>query len=155
SLGSTLFTLLDGRAPFASLDPHEDTALSYLRRVRTGRRRTLQRDDVPAELVAFLDACLILDRDERLGSAADALRRLRRIRTEDRSWNPAPVASETDVATRPRGREVPDGAASRRVGDAPEETSSEQTSGGGWAPGASARQVEPAVEPEVEEPAEV
>src|SRR5690606_13851851 len=99
--------------------------------------------------------CLILDRDERLGSAADALRRLRRIRTEDRSWNPAPVASETDVATRPRGREVPDGAASRRVGDAPEETSSEQTSGGGWAPGASARQVEPAVEPEVEEPAEV
>ncbi|WP_420113510.1 protein kinase domain-containing protein [Pseudactinotalea sp.] len=111
SLGSTLFTLLDGRAPFASLDPHEDTALSYLRRVRTDERRTLSREDVPPDLVAFLDDCLVPDRDERLGTAAQALRRLRRIRTEDRSWNPAPPSlPEADVATNPRpAGEMPEG----------------------------------------------
>lgn len=110
SLGSTLFTLLDGRAPFASLEPGEDTALSYLRRVRTGERRTLSRDDVPPELVSFIDDCLVADRDQRLGTAAQALRRLRRIRTEDRSWNPAPAGlEEADVATSPRTEHEHDG----------------------------------------------
>ena len=41
SLGSTLFTLLDGRPPFASDDPDEDSALAYLRRVRTEPHRAL------------------------------------------------------------------------------------------------------------------
>ena len=35
SLGSTLFTLLDGRPPFAVDDPDADTALAYLRRARS------------------------------------------------------------------------------------------------------------------------
>jgi serine/threonine protein kinase len=111
SLGSTLFTLLDGRAPFASPEPGEDTALSYLRRVRTGERRTIARDDVPPELVAFIDDCLVADRDQRIGTAAQALRHLRRIRTEERSWNPAPAGlAEVDGATRPRAEEAaPDG----------------------------------------------
>ena len=47
SLGSTVFTLLDGRAPFATDDPADDTALAYLGRVRRGERRVLRRDDVP------------------------------------------------------------------------------------------------------------
>lgn len=109
SLGSTLFTLLDGRAPFASLDPDEDTALAYLRRVRTDQRRTLDRDDVPDELRALIDDCLVPDRDEQVSAAREALRRLRRIRTEDRSWQPSPGGGvEADVATRER-LELPDG----------------------------------------------
>jgi hypothetical protein len=145
SLGSTLFTLLDGRAPFASLDPAEDTALSYLRRVRVGERRTLDRDDVPPELVSFLEDCLVPDREARLATAAEALRRLRRIRTEDRSWNPAPADHpEADVATHPRphgGRSdgVPAGGsagapiagAGGRVADEPAPEPE-----GAWAPGA-------------------
>lgn len=148
SLGSTLFTLLDGRAPFASLDPHEDTALSYLRRVRTGERRTLSRDDVPPDLVAFLDDCLVPDRDERLGTAAQALRRLRRIRTEDRSWNPAPPSlPEADVATNPRPEgEMPGGETPGAAVSAPSAGSPPEPSGGlpaadpedAWAPGAMA-----------------
>lgn len=103
SLGSTLFTLLDGRAPFASSEPGEDTALSYLRRVRTDQRRPLRRDDVPDELADLIADCLVHDRDARLGSAREALRRLRRIRTEDRSWNPEPPAvPEVESSTRPR-----------------------------------------------------
>ena len=39
SLGSTLFTLLDGRPPFSSDDPDDDSALAYLRRVRTEQTR--------------------------------------------------------------------------------------------------------------------
>ena len=140
SLGSTLFTLLDGRAPFASLDPHEDTALSYLRRVRTGERRTLIRDDVPPDLVAFIDDCLVPDRDQRLGTAAQALRKLRRIRTEDRSWNPAPPElPEADVATKPRSESSrPDGDPSFEPAGSPRQHSgghpgdAEQV----WAPGA-------------------
>lgn len=46
SLCSTMATLLEGRAPFASDDPDDDTALAYLRRVRTAQRRPLP-DDVP------------------------------------------------------------------------------------------------------------
>jgi len=88
SLGSTLFTLLDGRSPFASPDPDDDTALSYLRRVRLGERRTLDRDDVPRELADLIDACLRADRDARPASATEVLRTLRGIRTEDRSWQP-------------------------------------------------------------------
>lgn len=103
SLGSTLFTVLDGRAPFAALDPDDDTALSYLRRVRTHARRELRRDDVPAELVELVEACLQPGREQRLASAAEAVRGLRRIRTEDRSWQPAPDGRpEADAVTRPR-----------------------------------------------------
>src|SRR5262249_37706765 len=54
SLGSTLFTLLDGRPPFAADDPQEDTALAYLRRVRTAVPRELNRDDLPAGLVEVI-----------------------------------------------------------------------------------------------------
>ncbi|TDE91497.1 serine/threonine protein kinase [Occultella glacieicola] len=87
SLGSTLFTLLDGRAPFAALDPHDDTALSYLRRVRTGARRPLDSGDLPAGLHDLIEAGLHPD-PERRPTAAQALERLRSIRTEDRSWDP-------------------------------------------------------------------
>ncbi len=71
SLGSTLFTLLDGRPPFASDDPEQDSALQYLRRVRTGERRALRRDDVPADLLAVVGRCLEGDPVARWGSAQE------------------------------------------------------------------------------------
>lgn len=158
SLGSTLFTLLDGRAPFASLDPDDDTALAYLRRVRTGQRRPLARDDVPADVRDLIEACLVPDREQRLGTAAEALRRLRRIRTEERSWNPGGAgAVEVDVATRERP-EAPDGGPADRRAASPEP--SVGTGEAGWAPeaeptpGAAAASAGPAVAPGEEQAAE-
>lgn len=150
SLGSTLFTLLDGRAPFASSEPGEDTALSYLRRVRTDQRRLLQRDDVPDELAQLLADCLVHDRDARLGSAREALRRLRRIRTEDRSWDPEPPpVPEAEDSTRPRPAiAAPQPSPSPEPADPPPrmpapapEPASASSPDDAWAPGAAASAV--------------
>lgn len=113
SLGSTLFTLLDGRAPFASDDPDDDSALAYLRRVRLGRRRVLHRTDVPATLLGVIEGCLALDREERIASADEALARLRAIRTEDRSWEPAaaPASAPADPPASAVAPPVPTAAA--------------------------------------------
>lgn len=89
SLGSTLFTLLDGRSPFAADDPADDTALAYLRRVRTGDRRVLARTELPAGLRELIEGCLHPQREDRIGTASEALAALRSLRTEDRSWDPA------------------------------------------------------------------
>ncbi|MEE6282275.1 protein kinase domain-containing protein [Georgenia sunbinii] len=88
SLGSSLFTLLDGRAPFASDDPDDDSALAYLRRVRMNQRRPL-REDLPAQLRGVVDACLTPRREDRTWSATDVLAALRTVPTEQRSWAPA------------------------------------------------------------------
>ncbi len=98
SLGSTLFTLLEGRAPFAADDPADDTALAYLRRVRTGTRRPLRRTDLPAELAALVEGCLQPDVTRRVPSAAHALAALRALRTEDRSWDPSAAAPARSTA---------------------------------------------------------
>ncbi|SDP05324.1 Serine/threonine protein kinase [Lentzea jiangxiensis] len=71
SLGSTLFTLLEGKPPFASDNPDEDTLLSYVGRVSSGEPRSLTRFDVPAPLVAVINRCLRKDRAERFGSALE------------------------------------------------------------------------------------
>jgi hypothetical protein len=68
SLGSTLFTLLDGRPPFASDDP-DDAVLPYLERVRAGRPRELTRTDVPPELRAVIARCLRPRREDRFPDA--------------------------------------------------------------------------------------
>ncbi|MDT0157717.1 protein kinase [Microbacterium sp. ARD32] len=97
SLGSTMFTLLDGRAPFAGDDPDDDTALAYLRRVRLNERRTLRRDDLPDGLRDFIDRALAPERENRIATAEQALAMLRGIRTEGRSWQPDAVG-ETAAA---------------------------------------------------------
>lgn len=100
SLGSMLFTLLDGRAPFASDDPDDDSALAYLRRVRMNERRPLTRE-LPTELRQVIAACLTPNREERTWSAADVLAALRTVPTEQRSWAPehaAPTEGATDAA---------------------------------------------------------
>jgi len=88
SLGSTLFTLLDGRAPFAAPDPADDTALGYLRRVRTGERRTLRRTDVPDGLRDLVERCLAPAREDRYATADDVHAALLALPTETRSWSP-------------------------------------------------------------------
>ncbi|GMA30763.1 serine/threonine-protein kinase [Litorihabitans aurantiacus] len=98
SLGSTLFTLLDGRAPFAADDPDEDTALAYLRRVRLGGRRALTREDVPPVLAALISACLAPDPAGRPPGAADVLAALRTVPTEARGWDPDAI-SRGEVST--------------------------------------------------------
>ncbi|OKI25212.1 hypothetical protein A6A25_33010 [Saccharothrix sp. CB00851] len=70
SLGSTLFTLLDGQPPFASDNPGEDTMLGYLGRVREASPRSLLRRDVPVELVAIILRCLRKAREDRFPDAA-------------------------------------------------------------------------------------
>ncbi|MEU0881495.1 serine/threonine-protein kinase [Lentzea sp. NPDC005914] len=71
SLGSTLFTLLEGKPPFASDNPDEDTLLSYVGRVARADPRPLTRFDVPASLIAVINRCLRKDRAERFGSALE------------------------------------------------------------------------------------
>ncbi|WP_157528464.1 serine/threonine-protein kinase, partial [Nocardia sp. NRRL S-836] len=71
SLGSTLFTLLEGKPPFASDNPDEDTLLSYVGRVSTAEPRSLTRFDVPAALSAVISRCLRKDRAERFSSALE------------------------------------------------------------------------------------
>lgn len=104
SLGSTLFTLLDGRAPFAADDPDEDTALAYLRKVRTGARRTLNRSDIPPSLSALLDACLAPDPADRPDGAAAVLSALRAVPTEVRGWEPGVAQVGSGAAQEPSSR---------------------------------------------------
>ncbi|SES35733.1 Serine/threonine protein kinase [Lentzea xinjiangensis] len=81
SLGSTLFTLLEGKPPFASDNPDEDTLLSYVGRVSSAEPRALTRFDVPAALVAVLGRCLRKDRAERFGSALELRDALMAVRS--------------------------------------------------------------------------
>ncbi|NED98030.1 protein kinase [Phytoactinopolyspora alkaliphila] len=88
SLGSTLFTLLDGRPPFAADDPDDDTALAYLRRVRTAESRPLNRPDVAPELVRIVERCLSAQREDRFADAATLRAALGGVRSEHRGWAP-------------------------------------------------------------------
>lgn len=93
SLGSTLFTLLDGRPPFASDDPDEDSALAYLRRVRTEDRRTPQPHEAQgdtAEVMAIVDRCLAKDLDQRWASAAELRDALAGVQVH--GWEPGAPA---------------------------------------------------------------
>ncbi|HEX7307223.1 serine/threonine-protein kinase [Lentzea sp.] len=81
SLGSTLFTLLEGKPPFASDNPDEDTLLSYVGRVSGSEPRALTRFDVPASLVAVINRCLRKDRAARYGSALELRDALAAVRS--------------------------------------------------------------------------
>ncbi|WP_461118788.1 serine/threonine-protein kinase [Saccharothrix stipae] len=102
SLGSTLFTLLDGQPPFASANPGEDTMLAYLGRVREAQPRSLLRRDVPVELMAILLRCLRKAREERFPDAASLRAALAAVPT----WTPqSTVDPEHTAAVR---RQVPE-----------------------------------------------
>ncbi|MGH3859719.1 protein kinase domain-containing protein [Actinokineospora sp.] len=96
SLGSTLFTLLEGVPPFASDNPDEDTVLTYLGRVRSAEPRALTRPDVPAELVSVIRRCLSKDRADRFADAAALRDALAEVGTEVRKWGPTATPSTVD-----------------------------------------------------------
>lgn len=87
SLGSTLFTLLDGAPPFSSDNPDEDTVLSYLERVRATQPRQLRRSDVPPDLAAIIGRCLSKRREDRFPDTGALLAALAGVRAS--SWAPA------------------------------------------------------------------
>jgi len=101
ALGSTLFTLLDGRPPFASDDPDEDSALAYLRRVRTEDFRELSEHEGQGDtrpLMAVIDRCLAKDIGERYGSAEELRDALAAVQVH--GWEPgAPVTPLTPTST--------------------------------------------------------
>jgi serine/threonine protein kinase len=90
SLGSTLFTLLDGAPPFSSDNPDEDTMLSYLERVRSAEPRAVRRADVPPALTAILDRCLSKRREDRFPDASALRAALASVTTEPAGWTPSP-----------------------------------------------------------------
>ncbi len=98
SLGSTLFTLLDGRPPFASDDPADDTALAYLRRVRTEAPRALSRGDLPPGLADVIARCLTKDPAARTGTAEELLHELSRVEGASSGWAPSGVESGSAAA---------------------------------------------------------
>jgi serine/threonine protein kinase len=87
SLGSTLFTLLDGRTPFAVDDPEADSALAYLRRARSELPRPIRSSDATPELLAIIDRCLAKRREDRFADAATLRDALRSVVTEARVWS--------------------------------------------------------------------
>jgi len=103
SLGSTLHTLLAGRAPFAADDPADDTALAYLRRVRLGQRRSLPAE-VPPALRAVIDRAMNPDRDARYADAEQMLADLRSLDREVDAWAPGGSADGDVAAPPPPGR---------------------------------------------------
>jgi serine/threonine protein kinase len=108
SLGSTLFTLLDGRPPFSSDDPDDDSALAYLRRVRTEKTREPARHDGQGDtepVMAVVDRCLAKDIGERYASAEELRDALAAVQVH--GWEPgAPLAPLTPAST-PAVEEVP------------------------------------------------
>ena len=91
SLCSTMATLLEGRAPFAADDPADDTALAYLRRVRTAQRRALP-PEIPSGLRALIERGMDPDRTRRFGSAAELIGGLRDLERRTTGWAPGPGA---------------------------------------------------------------
>jgi serine/threonine protein kinase len=97
SLGSTLYTLLDGRPPFAPAEGGSDSALAYLSRVRSQPPRPLRREDVPPELVAVIERCLAKRREDRYldaGQLRAALAAVVPTGTPAAPPPPAPVATK-------------------------------------------------------------
>jgi tetratricopeptide (TPR) repeat protein len=101
SLGSTLYTLLDGRPPFADEDPDADTPLGYLRRARTGQPRPLTRPDVPAELARVVGRCLARSPADRYADAASVRDAIAAIPVHSGRWVPVPLLIPGTPAIRP------------------------------------------------------
>lgn len=109
SVGSTLYTLVDGRPPFASDDPEDDSALAYLRRARIEPHRPL---GVPGteDLAAIIDRCLVKEVDGRWPSADalhDALLGLRHRAWEPVARSTAPTPPTPDTADTPEPAQAP------------------------------------------------
>lgn len=96
SLGSTLFTIADGRPPFASDDPDDDTALAYLRRARTEPHRDLAIPDAD-RVAAVIGRCLAKRVEDRWQSAAELRDAFKAL--QHRAWEPDPGPPAAPVPT--------------------------------------------------------
>jgi len=105
SVGSTLYTLLDGRPPHASDLPEDNKPLAYMRRVRTAAARPLSRVDVPAGLHEVIDRCLQPDRSDRFATAADLRDALLVVQAQERAWAPptSPPMATASIVENARG----------------------------------------------------
>lgn len=90
SLGSTLYTLLEGRTPFASDDPDDDSALAYLRRARTEPHRPFSAD--AGELGEVISRCLAKDVAQRWSSVQEVHEALSRLRHG--AWEPGRTTTD-------------------------------------------------------------
>ena len=107
SVGSTLFTLLEGASPFAQEGP-EDSALAYMKRVRAGQLRTPHRTDVPPGLVDIVVRCLRQSREDRFPDAAALHQALRDLAADTRGWAPQAIpAAPPSVIADPEVRPSP------------------------------------------------
>jgi tRNA A-37 threonylcarbamoyl transferase component Bud32 len=120
SLGSTLHTLLEGRPPFASDEPGDDTALAYLRRARSAPPRPIDRPDVPDELRNVLSACLAKQREDRPADAQRLFEQLADIRGRLADFTPragaTPSAKPSSSATERYSGELAGAAVPRPTG---------------------------------------
>lgn len=98
SLGSTLYTLLDGRPPFASDDPDEDSALAYIRRARTEPHRPLTVEGAEG-VAAVIDRCLAKSVDDRWPSAGELRDAFAALRST--AWLPGTAAPARAVTPSP------------------------------------------------------
>ncbi len=80
-IAATLFTLLEGHAPYTSAtESNDDRAL--IARTLTGTVPTLQRADAPASLTRLLQVAMARDPDLRVATAEQFGRELQKIETE-------------------------------------------------------------------------
>ncbi|MBO0869978.1 MAG: protein kinase, partial [Micromonosporaceae bacterium] len=105
SVGSTLFTLLEGVSPFASDDPAEDTALPYMHRVRTSTPRPLTTPNIPPTLAAIINRCLQHQRTDRYPDATTLYNAFITLAAENRTaWAPRGSTGASVDPHRPEGR---------------------------------------------------
>jgi serine/threonine-protein kinase PknK len=103
ALGSTIYTLLAGRPPFAG--PDGEGMLAQLLRITTSDLPAMPRRDVPADLVVLLRHATAKHLEQRIGSAADLGRSLQSIQAElGLSVTSLPVADPGELM---RGRVEP------------------------------------------------
>jgi len=106
SVGSTLYTLLDGRPPHAGDLPEDNKPLAYMRRVRTAQARPLNRTDAPVGLSEIIARCLRPQREDRFETAADLRDALLVVQAQERAWAPGSTGPR-QPGTQARGRVAP------------------------------------------------
>jgi eukaryotic-like serine/threonine-protein kinase len=81
SLAATIWTILAGQTPF-EVRGRSNGTLDLMGRIERGAITPMNRDDVPASLLAVLQKGMATDRADRFASAADLARALQRVELE-------------------------------------------------------------------------
>ena len=102
SLSATVYTLLAGRTPFEVVGRSNQT-LDLMTRIELGAITPMDRNDVPASLLAVLRKGMATNRDQRFASAVDFARALQRVELE-LSYAPTPIEVANLVVPEPDAR---------------------------------------------------